>query len=98
MKWEAHVWRFTFMGKSRQGNWYEGTFRWRWLAYVAARWMAFVCDVVTPRFVYVEYDVRGSDRKYIERQDSPYGIAWGIRKVEPSPVTDPSIPSGGGDA
>lgn len=80
--WEAHVWRFTFMGKSRQGNWYEGKFRWFWTAYLAARVMAFLCDVVTPTKVYVEYDVRGSDRKIVEAQDSPYGIAWGVRKAE----------------
>lgn len=47
-RWEAHVWRFTLMGKSRQGNWYEGKFRWFWAAYLAARVMAFFCDCATP--------------------------------------------------
>lgn len=81
-KWEAQVWRFTFMGKSRSGNWYEGKFRWFWMAYLAARFWAFMCDWVTPKYVYVEYDVWGSEEKYIERQDSPYGIAWGVKPVD----------------
>ena len=96
-RWEAHVWRYTFMGKSRQGNWYEGTFRYRWMAYVAARFMALMCDWATPTKVYVEYDVWGRDEKYIEEQDSPYGIAWGVRQV-PSPEQSSGIPSDGGDA
>lgn len=80
-KWEAHVWRYTFMGKSRSGNWYEGQFRWFWTAYLAVRVMALMCDWVTPTKVYVEYDMWGSNEKYIEEQDSPYGIAWGIREI-----------------
>jgi hypothetical protein len=82
VKWQADVWRFTIAGKSRSGNWYEGQFRWFWTAYLAARWMALMCDWATPTKLYVEYDVRGSDEKYLEEQDSPYGIAWGVKKVE----------------
>lgn len=81
-KWEAHVWRYTFMGKSRAGNWYEGQFRWFWMAHLAARFWALMCDIVTPTKVYVEYDMWGSDEKYIEEQDSPYGIAWGVKPVD----------------
>lgn len=48
MRWEVHVWRTVHGEKSRLGNWYEGRFRWFWLAYLAARWMALVCDAETP--------------------------------------------------
>jgi len=67
-RWQAGVWRFTIVGKSRRGNWYEGRFRWFWLAYVAARLMAVLCAIVTPKEIIVGGEV----------QDSPYGIAWGI--------------------
>jgi len=42
--WEAHVYRTVHGNKSRAGNWYEGHFRWFWTAYLAARWMALMCD------------------------------------------------------
>lgn len=80
MKWQADVWRFTFMGKSRSGNWYEGQFRWFWMAKLAARFMALMCDIATPKKLYFTYDVRGGGTT-VEEQDSPYGIAWGVKKL-----------------
>ena len=80
-KWEAHVWRFTFMGKSKAGNWYEGQFRWFWTAYIAARWMALMCDLATPRKIWVKDAIMTLDGYKDELQDSPYGIRWGIKKL-----------------
>lgn len=70
-RWQAEVWRFTIAGKSRRGNWYEGQFRWFWTAYLVARIMAILCDIVTPEKINVGGEI----------QDSPYGIRWGIRDI-----------------
>lgn len=70
-RWQADVWRFTARGKSRRGNWYEGKFRWFWAAYIAARLMALMCDIATPKYIFVDG----------EAQESPYGIKWGIRDL-----------------
>jgi hypothetical protein len=71
MSWQTEVWLFTIAGKSRRGNWYEGRFRWMWTAYLAARTMAIICDLLTPTRIVVDDEV----------QESPYGIRWGIRRL-----------------
>ena len=70
-RWQVNVWRFTIAGKSRRGNWYEGCFRWFWMAYFVARTMALLCDFVTPKYIFV-------DGVY----ESPHGIKWAIRDLK----------------
>jgi hypothetical protein len=71
MRWKVEVFRYSIHGKSRRGNWYEGRFRWRWAAYIAARVMAVLCDCVTPTWIMVDG----------EWQEYPLGIRWEIREA-----------------
>lgn len=79
--WEAAVWKFSWMGKCRP-NWYEGRFRWKWMAYLAARFMAIQCDLLTPKLICLKDGIQTKDGFIDDWIESPYGIAWGIREVK----------------
>jgi len=75
--WQGEVYKFTFKGKSFSGNWFERRFRWFWTAYLVTRIMVILCDIVTSRNITTRAEHYGT----IDIYPSPWGIAWGIRKI-----------------
>lgn len=78
MRYEVHVFKYSFNGKCRGPNYYEGKFKRLWTAYLMARFMAWMCDLNTPRHIIVKDAIMTRDGYRDEVQENPVGIRWGI--------------------